>query len=110
MNKRYIALTVFALYFIFNDSNKVDMHASDVDADCSVVMFTTDWCPVCKSAKSYFERKKYSYCEFDVDKDSLANRYYRELGTSAVPTILIGDSMVVGFYPDEIDELIAELE
>lgn len=110
MTKIYIALAIFALYFIFSDSDKVDMHASDVDANCSVVMFTTDWCPVCKKAKSYFESKKYSYCEFDVEKDSFANLYYRELDSAGVPTILIGDSMTVGFYPDKIDQLIDDLE
>jgi glutaredoxin len=110
MNKIYVVLAICVLLYIFSDSDKVDMHASDVDANCSVVMFTADWCPVCKTAKRYFKNNNYSYCEFDVEKDSFANHYYQELETNGVPTILIGNRITVGFYPDEIDDLISDLD
>lgn len=110
MKKIYIAIAIFALYFGFFDSDKVDMYSYDVDAACSVVMFTTDWCPVCKTAKTYFDNKQYGYCEFDVEKDSVANHFYKELDTGGVPTILVGNRMTVGFNPQKIDDLIAGLE
>lgn len=110
MNKFYIVFAALALYWFFGASDKVDLHASDVDSNCSVVMFTADWCPVCKTAKSYFDRMDYAYCEFDVEKNSFANQYYQQLETEGVPTILIGNRLTVGFYPTKIDELIADLD
>ena len=110
MKKIFLALAVLATYYIFSGSDQVDLHASDVDASCTVVMFTTDWCGTCKTAKTYFKNQNYSYCEFDVEKDPLANLYYRELETGGVPTILIGNRMTLGFYPDKIDELMSDLD
>lgn len=109
MKKLYIIIAIFAVYFVVNDSDKVDMYSYDVDAGCSVVMFTTDWCPTCKSAKSYFNDKQYGYCEFDVEKDAVANQFYKKLDTGGVPTILVGNRMTVGFRPNKIDELMADL-
>jgi len=110
MKKIFLALIVLTAYFTFSGSDQVDLHASDVDASCSVVMFTTDWCGTCKTAKTYFKKQNYSYCEFDVEKDPLANLYYQELDTGGVPTILIGNRMTLGFYPDKIDELMSGLD
>ena len=110
VNKLLLIAAPIAIYFGLQDKDVVHMHASDVHPNCSVVMFTTDWCPVCTTARSYFDNKDYDYCEFDVEKDELAEQYYRELDTQGVPTILIGNRMSVGFNPAKIDELMANFD
>lgn len=108
MNKLLLIAAAVAIYFGMQDSDIVDMYAYDVDAKCSVVMFTTDWCPVCTKARNYFNEKQYDFCEFDVEKDKVAEQFYRKLDTQGVPTILIGNRMSVGFNPTKIDELMAQ--
>jgi glutaredoxin-like YruB-family protein len=63
-----------------------------------VVMYSTSWCGVCKRARKYFEEKRIAFEELDVDEDSSARAEYVLLNPRrSVPTIKIGDEVVVGF-------------
>lgn len=63
-----------------------------------VVMYSTAWCGVCKRARAYFEEKRIEFQEHDVDKDPQARADYELLNPRrSVPTLKIGDEVVVGF-------------
>ena len=63
-----------------------------------VVMYSTSWCGVCKKARDYFEERRIAFEEHDVDEDRNARAEYLKLNPRrSVPTIKIGDEVIVGF-------------
>ncbi len=63
-----------------------------------VVMYSTAWCGVCRRARSYFEKERISFVEYDVDKNASARAEYLALNPRrSVPTIKVGNEVIVGF-------------
>lgn len=63
-----------------------------------VVMYSTDWCGVCRRARAYFQEKGIQYEEYDVDNNAQARADYELLNPRrSVPTIKIADEIIVGF-------------
>jgi glutaredoxin len=64
----------------------------------SVELYTTTWCPGCKTAKKWLRRNKVRYTEYDVERDPEANRRYRKLGSGGkIPFAVINGVKIVGF-------------
>ena len=70
-----------------------------------VVIYTTDWCGVCRQAKQHFKRNHIPYREYDVEKTAKGRRDYKRLNGTGVPIILVGDQRMHGFSPDRFDHL-----
>jgi glutaredoxin len=70
-----------------------------------VVMYSAEWCGVCKQARSYFKRNKIRYMEYDIDKSAEGRTRYRELNGRGVPIIMVGKSRMNGFSPAHFDQL-----
>jgi len=69
-----------------------------------VLMYSTAWCGVCKRARAYFEKNSIAFEERDVDKDATARVEYLQLNPRrSVPTIKIGDEVIVGFSPGSVE-------
>jgi glutaredoxin len=69
-----------------------------------ITMYSTTWCGVCKRARAYFEEKQLAFEERDVDKDPQARVEYERLNPRrSVPTIKIGDQVVIGFSPGAVE-------
>jgi glutaredoxin-like YruB-family protein len=69
-----------------------------------VVMYSTAWCGVCKRARQYFEQEGISFVEYDVDENSAARSEYLSLNPRrSVPTIKVGDEVVIGFSPQAMN-------
>jgi len=69
-----------------------------------IVMFSTSWCGVCKRARAYFEKEGISFVEHDVDKNQAARAEYLALNPKrSVPTIKIGNEVVVGFSEQAVE-------
>ena len=69
-----------------------------------VALYSTAWCGVCKRARSYFEKERISFVEYDVDKNASARAEYLALNPRrSVPTIKIGNEVVVGFSEGAVD-------
>jgi glutaredoxin-like YruB-family protein len=69
-----------------------------------VVMYSTAWCGVCKRARKYFQEAGISFTEHDVDEDATARaEYFRLNPRRSVPTIKIGDEVIVGFSAQAVD-------
>lgn len=71
-----------------------------------VVLFSAQWCGVCREAKSYMASRSISYEEWDVDKSDYAQAKLREFGTRAVPVILVGNQKMIGFSSDRLEAML----
>lgn len=85
-----------------------------------LVIYTRQGCPYCQDAKAYLEQAKSRHPEFryelrDIDVDEANYRAFAaaverfRLERAAVPLMVIGDEVVVGFREPETPERIAEL-
>ncbi len=70
----------------------------------SVELFTTRWCPYCQRAREYLRARGVPFVEHDIEQDRAAReRKIALTGSEAVPTLVIGERVIVGFRPADID-------
>jgi glutaredoxin 3 len=76
----------------------------------AIVMYSSDWCPYCMSARALLKRKGLDFSEVNVDATPGAREAMLERsgGRRTVPQIFIGDRHVGGC--DELYELDARGE
>ena len=61
-------------------------------------MYSTAWCGVCKRARKYMQEQGIPFTEYDVDTNVQARNEYLLLNPRrSVPTLKIGNEVVVGF-------------
>lgn len=73
-----------------------------------IIIFTQPDCPPCWSAKVYLADKGLEFEERDVSVDQDAVRELVETYQSrSTPTIVIGDKVMIGFDPEELDQILA---
>jgi len=70
-----------------------------------VVIYSAEWCGVCKQAKAYFQKKNIQYAEYDIDKSKQAREQYDRLNAHGVPVILIGNQRLNGFNEKRFEQL-----
>lgn len=73
-----------------------------------VVMYSTSWCWVCTKAKQYMASKGIRYKEYDIEKNSNAQRKFKKLGGEGVPLIVVGKQSMSGFSPSRLDAMLAK--
>jgi glutaredoxin-like YruB-family protein len=67
-------------------------------------MYATNWCGVCKRARQYFQQEGISFVEHNVDQDAVARAEYLRLNPRrSVPTIKVGDEVIVGFSAQAVN-------
>lgn len=85
-------------------SQGAERKAKAIRSDVPVVMYSTDWCGVCKRARKYFEEQGIRFTEYDVDRNMQARNEYMLLNPRrSVPTIKIGNEVIVGFSPAAVE-------
>ena len=70
-----------------------------------VVIYTTDWCGVCKKAKKYFKKNNIAYVGYDVEKSRIGKIDYKLLRGKAVPIIIVGNKRMNGFSVSKFERL-----
>lgn len=70
-----------------------------------VVMYSAEWCGVCKRATSYFKKNKIRYKEYDIDKSDEGLARYRKLNGRGVPIVMVGKSRMNGFSASYFEQL-----
>ena len=78
--------------------------AAAAAAQTKVVMYSTSWCPACRSAKQYFEQKGIPFQEIDVEHSQQGAAEFKQLGGSGVPLIVINGAKMTGFSPAWVEE------
>jgi len=63
-----------------------------------VIMYTTDYCPFCRSAKALLEKRGITYEEINLARDPDSRDQLEQVtGMFTFPQILIGDQAIGGF-------------
>ncbi len=85
------------------------MSAREIDANCDVILFTTQSCGYCKQAKNMLAKTEVAWCEKDIEnsKENLAN--FKSLGGRGVPVMVAGDKILKGYNEQIYKKAIAEL-
>lgn len=63
----------------------------------NVVMYSTPNCGYCRKAKSFFDKYKIAYTEYDITTDKQAKERFTALKGNGVPLIVVGDRRIPGF-------------
>lgn len=66
-------------------------------SDKRVIMYSTSWCTYCKKARSYFERNRVRYVEYDIEESPRAREEFDRFGGRGVPLIVVGRTRMSGF-------------
>jgi glutaredoxin 3 len=68
-----------------------------------VTLYTTDFCPYCRSAKALLDKRGVTYEEINLARDADARNRLQEItGMVTFPQIVIGEQSIGGF-----DQLLA---
>lgn len=76
--------------------------------DKKVIMYGTDWCPVCKSTRNYFAEKNIEFIEFKPEEDTAAHDRFVALNANAYPVILIGNKRIIGLSIKDLEIALKE--
>ncbi len=69
----------------------------DLGSPKKVVMYSAQWCGVCKKARAYFKQQGIPFSEFDIETSSKGKRDFNRLGGKGVPVILVGKGRMNDF-------------
>ncbi len=63
-----------------------------------IMIYSTTWCPYCRSAKAFFDQKRIAYEEIDLTGDDAGREaLVKRTGRTSVPQIFIGEHHVGGY-------------
>ena len=63
-----------------------------------ITIYSTNWCPYCRSAKAFFDQKGLKYEEIDLtDDDAGREALVSRTKRTSVPQIFIGEHHVGGY-------------
>jgi glutaredoxin len=82
--------------------------AKPIDVNADVVMYTTEWCPYCKKARSFLDENNVKYVEYDIEKSSEGRAKYNNIGGRGIPVLVINGSVLNGYNPKKIINLLKE--
>ena len=72
-----------------------------------VQLYTTQSCTYCLRVKEFLSERQVDYVEYDVEDDVKARQRMMELSQhTTIPTIVVGDEVVVGFDPKRLGKLL----
>jgi len=78
-----------------------------------VILFSTAWCPSCKTARQYFITRNIRFVELDVEKDPQAGQQYQaitnayHLRPGVVPLIIVNGRPMQGFSQQQVEAALA---
>jgi glutaredoxin len=69
-----------------------------------VVIYTTPTCPHCIRALRHMNDRQIAYIQKDVQHDQANRAEFKQIGGRGVPHILMGETVMVGFSPQNFDQ------
>lgn len=113
----FVYVVLFKVFNIngdsFDISNRITLEESEnifremggVEGEKPLTVFVTNWCPSCKALESALKALKISYARAEIERDRSAALYYERVTqrrTSAIPVVLVGTKVFVGFQIEAI--------
>ena len=92
----------FATVYEWADDQGVK-HISNRPEVPAVVMYSAEWCGICKQARRHFQKEGIPFQEWDVEKSSKGRKDFRALRGRGVPIILVDDKRINGFTKKQFD-------
>jgi glutaredoxin len=76
--------------------------------EADVVLYCTEWCPGCRSARAFLKEHSIDYVEVDISKDRAAAARVRGWadGNETTPTFDIRGTIVVDWDRRKVEELL----
>lgn len=83
--------------------------------DNDVLLFTTEWCPHCRTARQWLTTNDIAYQQYDVEKDANARALLQKMGgeqgipdhmLTSVPILAVKGKLILGFNEAEIRKLL----
>lgn len=71
-----------------------------------VIVYTTQTCPHCRTAKAHLEGLGIAFLERHADSDPQAQREMQEMGAMGVPTLKVNGQVMVGFNPQQLAQML----
>lgn len=89
-----------------------DDEAGGGEARAEIILYATDWCPWCRKTRTLLAELGVEYADKDIEKSPEAAREHREKAGPGVgvPVLDIGGTIVRGYDPEQIRELVAEMQ
>jgi glutaredoxin 3 len=73
----------------------------------TVKLYTTNGCTYCQRVKEFLTERDISYSEHNIEDDPDARLQMMEISRhNIVPTVVVGEEVVVGFDPRRLDRLL----
>jgi len=67
-----------------------------------VIVYSTVWCGVCKTAKRWLRKNQIAFREYDIEKTERGRRDYKKMKGTGVPIIKIGKERFNGFSSSQL--------
>ncbi len=96
-------------------------HAATADKNSgsggAVLLFTTEWCPHCRTARQWLKTNGIAYQQYDVEKDANAKAILEKLGReqgipshmlTSVPILAVKGKLILGFNEAEVKRLLSQ--
>lgn len=84
-----------------------DYSAYFPDRSVRAIVYGTPDCGFCVQTRAYLDGKGVRYVFADVQASEEAAAQHARMGGGGVPSVLIGDRRIQGFWPEEIDTALA---
>ena len=86
------------------------MHVASTPAEAAcaktVVLYSAYWCPYCRQVRSLLGRYHIPYKLVEVTSPSGQSLMLRKFGDTGVPRTVIGGTLVLGYEPARIKQLL----
>jgi glutaredoxin-like YruB-family protein len=74
----------------------------------TLILFTQPDCPPCRWVKAFLAERGLEFEERDISADPEAvEDLVHKYNSRSTPTLVVGDDVVIGFDPDELEQLLA---
>jgi glutaredoxin len=73
----------------------------------TIELYGASWCPVCRRAKSWLDKKGFRYVEYDVDEPAGRTRLQSMWKGRSIPVWKIDDQVFAGFSEERVAGAIA---
>lgn len=75
-----------------------------------ITIYTTPNCVQCRQTKVVFDRNDIKYSTIDLSMDGVAMQMVKDLGYTAAPVVIAGNSHWSGFKMDKITNVINKIK
>ncbi len=84
----------------------IALNAKQSAEKAKIVIFTASWCHYCTKLRAFLNTNKIKFTEYDIEQSQLGYQLYRSLGGKGIPVIKIADTVIYGYNPDKLKQVL----